>query len=64
MYNRDIVGEQNVLFTQNNIVSKSLELEGNLMNSKEYIKIFTPFATEDDLYTREFDDHLTVIKAE
>ena len=64
VYNRDIVGEQNVLFTQNNIVSKSLELDGNLMNSKEYIKIFTPFATEDDLYTREFDDHLTVIKAE
>lgn len=64
VYNRDIVGEQNVLFTQNNIVSKSLELDGNLMNSEEYIKIFTPFATEDDLYTREFDDHLTVIKAE
>ena len=64
VYNRNIVGEQNVLFTQNNIVSKSLELDGNLMNSEEYIKIFTPFATEDDLYTREFDDHLTVIKAE
>ncbi|KMW24697.1 hypothetical protein HMPREF0977_01692 [Clostridium sp. 1_1_41A1FAA] len=64
IYNRDIVGEQNVLFTQNNIVSKSLELDGNLMNSEEYIKIFTPFATEDDLYTREFDGHLTVIKAE
>ena len=64
IYNRDIVGEKNVLFTQNNIVSKSLELDGNLMNSEEYIKIFTPFATEDDLYTREFDGHLTVIKAE
>ena len=63
IYNRDIVGEKNVLFTQNNIVSKSLELDGNLMNSEEYIKIFTPFATEDDLYTREFDGHLTVIKA-
>ena len=34
------------------------------MKSDEYIKLFTPFAGEDDLYTREFDKHLTVVKAE
>lgn len=59
VYNRDIVGEENVLFTPNNIISDS-----KIMNSEEYIKLFTPFATEDDVYTREFDEHLTVVKAE
>lgn len=66
VYNRNIVGEDNVLFTQNNIISNTIEnLENNsIMKSDEYIKLFTPFATEDDIYTREFDDHLTVVKAE
>ena len=34
------------------------------MKSDEYIKLLTPFAGEDDLYTREFDKHLTVVRAE
>ncbi|MBU5335033.1 GIY-YIG nuclease family protein [Intestinibacter bartlettii] len=64
VYNRDIIGEQNVLFAQNNIISATLDLDSNVMNSDDYIKLFTPFAGEDDLYTREFDEHLTVVKAE
>ena len=60
VYNRDIVGEENVLFTQNSLISS----EEKIMKSKDYIKLFTPFASEDDLYTRYFDDHLTVVKAE
>ncbi|WP_455543964.1 GIY-YIG nuclease family protein [Intestinibacter sp.] len=64
VYNRDIVGEQNVLFAPNNIISNSLELESNIMNADDYIKLFTPFATEDDLYTRMMDDYITVVKAE
>ena len=64
VYNRDIVGEDNVLFSQNNIISSTLNLDSNVMKSDEYIKLFTPFAGEDDLYTREFDKHLTVVKAE
>ncbi len=66
VYNRNIVGEENVLFTQNNIISNTIEnLEkDSIIKSDEYIKLFTPFATEDDIYTREFDEHLTVVKAE
>lgn len=66
VYNRNIVGEESVLFTQNNIISNTIEnLENNnIMKSDEYIKLFTTFATEDDIYTREFDEHLTVVKAE
>lgn len=64
VYNRNIVGEENVLFTQNNIISSSLNLESNTMNADDYIKLFTPFATEDDLYTIKIDDHLVVIKVE
>ncbi|MDY4575669.1 MAG: GIY-YIG nuclease family protein [Intestinibacter sp.] len=66
VYNRNIVGEQNILFTQNNIISNTIQnLENNsIMKSDEYIKLFTPFATEEDIYTREFDEHLTVVKAE
>ncbi|MGM9531800.1 GIY-YIG nuclease family protein [Intestinibacter sp.] len=66
VYNRNIVGEDNVLFTQNNIISNTIEnLENNsIMKSDQYIKLFTPFATEEDIYTREFDEHLTVVKAE
>ena len=66
VYNRNIVGEENILFTQNNIISNTIQnLENNsIMKSDEYIKLFTPFATEEDIYTREFDEHLTVVKAE
>lgn len=66
VYNRNIVGEESVLFTQNNIISNTIEnLENNnIMKSDEYIKLFTTFATEEDIYTREFDEHLTVVKAE
>ena len=64
VYNRDIVGEDNVIFSQNNIISSTLNLDTNIMKSEDYIKLFTPFAGEDDLYTREFDKHLTVVKAE
>ena len=64
VYNRDIVGEDNVIFSQNNIISSTLNLDTNIMKSEDYIKLFTPFAGEDDLYTIEFDKHLTVIKAE
>ena len=64
VYNRNIVGEESVLFTQNNIISNTIEnLENNnIMKSDEYIKLFTTFATEEDIYTREFDEHLTVVK--
>ena len=59
VYNRDIVGEEKVLFTENNILTKE-----KLMNADEYISLFLPFANEEDVYTRTFDDHLTIFKAE
>ncbi len=59
VYNRNIIGEEKVLFTENNIITKE-----KLMDTSEYVSLFTPFALEGDIYTRTFDDHLTVFKAE
>lgn len=59
VYNRNIIGEEKVLFTENNIITKE-----KLMDTSEYISVFTPFALEEDIYIRKFDDHLTVFKAE
>lgn len=59
VYNRNIIGEEKVLFTENNIITKE-----KLMDTSDYMSLFTPFALEGDIYTRIFDDHLTVFKAE
>jgi hypothetical protein len=59
VYNRNIIGEEKVLFTENNIITKE-----KLMDTSDYMSLFTPFSLEGDIYTRTFDDHLTVFKAE
>ncbi|WP_199533598.1 GIY-YIG nuclease family protein [Romboutsia maritimum] len=59
VYNRNIVGEETVLFTENSILTKE-----KLMDAKDYINLFLPFTQEEDIYTRNFDEHLTIFKAE
>ncbi|MGL4911493.1 MAG: GIY-YIG nuclease family protein [Romboutsia sp.] len=59
VYNRNIIGEDIVIFTENNIITKQ-----NIMDSEDYLKLFLPFATEYDVYTKTYDNHLTVMKAE
>lgn len=59
VYNRNIIGEEKVLFTENNIITKE-----KLMDVSEYINLFIPFASHDDIYTRTLGNHLTVFKAE
>ena len=59
VYNRNIIGEEKVLFTENNIITKE-----KLMDTSDYMSLFTPFSLDGDIYTRTFDDHLTVFKAE
>ena len=59
VYNRNIVGEDVVLFTENNILTKE-----KIMDSDDYLKLFLPFAKESDIYTRKLDDHITIIKSE
>ncbi len=64
VYNRDIIGEEHVLLmAQNclntkanrlNILKNTLENNENLMTSEAYLKLFTPFADDDDLKVRRY----------
>lgn len=59
VYNRDIVGEEQVLFIKNNLVAHE-----SMMESWAYIKRFIPFADEDEVYIRAFKRDITIVKAE
>lgn len=59
VYNRNIIGEDKVLLTEHNFVSKEKILDVN-----DYLKLFLPFATEEDVYVREYKRDITVVKAE
>lgn len=59
VYNRDIVGEEQVLLIKNNLIQKQ-----GVMESWEYIKQFLPFVEEDDVTIRKYKEELTIIKAE
>lgn len=59
VYNRDIVGEDQVLFIKNNLVAHE-----SMMESWAYIKRFIPFADEDEVYIRAFKRDITIVKAE
>ncbi|GAA0862888.1 GIY-YIG nuclease family protein [Paraclostridium tenue] len=59
VYNRNIIGEEKVLFVENNCIKK----EG-IMDVDKYLDLFLPFCEEEELYIRKIGKHLTVHKLE
>lgn len=59
VYNRSIIGEEKVLFTENNFIKKQ-----GIMDVEEYLNLFLPFATKEEIYIREYGKHLAVFKLE
>ena len=59
VYNRNIIGEEKVLLIDHNVITKD-----KILDSKEYLKWFLPFAEEEDVYIREYKRDITVVKAE
>jgi hypothetical protein len=59
VYNRNIIGEDKVLLIDHNFISKE-----KILDVKEYLKLFLPFASEDDVSIREYKRDITVVKAE
>lgn len=59
VYNRDIIGDEKVLFIEKNFITK-----GKIMDESDYIKEFIPFAEEGDITFRKYRNSIDVRKAE
>ncbi|MEG1285409.1 MAG: CGNR zinc finger domain-containing protein [Romboutsia sp.] len=59
VYNRNVVGEEKVIFMDNNFITKS-----KIMDVEKYLKLFLPFAKEDEVHIRQLGKHIVVSKAE
>jgi len=59
VYNRNIIGDEHVLFIQNNPVTKE-----KTMNGKEYIRRFIPFTEEGDIEYKEYKNCVDIVKSE
>jgi hypothetical protein len=59
VYNRSIIGEENVLFTESNFINQQ-----GIMDADKYIDLFIPFSTKEEIYIRKVGKHLTVYKLE
>ncbi len=59
VYNRNIIGDEHVLFIENNPVTKE-----KTMNGKEYIRQFIPFAEEGDVEIKEYKKCVDIVKSE
>lgn len=74
VYNRDIIGEEHVLLmaqncfntkeTRLNTLKNALKNNDKVMTSEAYLKLFTPFADEDDLKVRRYKNSVDLFKAE
>ncbi|MGL5755531.1 MAG: GIY-YIG nuclease family protein [Paraclostridium sp.] len=59
VYNRNIIGEEKVLFTENNIIQKQ-----GIMDVENYLNLFLPFSTKEEIHIREYGKHLAIFKLE
>ncbi len=59
VYNRNIIGEEHVLFLEHNFITQD-----KIGDASEYLKLFLPFAEEDDVCIRTYKRDITVVKAE
>lgn len=60
VYNRDIIGEQEVILMAQNC----LKTKERLLDSEVYMKFFTPFAEKTDLSLRHYKNSVDLVKAE
>lgn len=60
VYNRDIIGEKEVILMAQNC----LKTKERLMDAEKYMKHFTPFAEEMDLQLRHYKNSVDLVKAE
>ncbi|SKC72099.1 CGNR zinc finger domain-containing protein [Maledivibacter halophilus] len=59
VYNRNIIGDEKVLLIDNNHITKE-----KIMNEREYISQFIPFAQEDDIIIRKYKNCVDIVKRE
>lgn len=59
VYNRNIIGEDQVLFIENNHIG-----EEKIMDGERYLRLFTPFAEDEDIKVKEYKNRLYLTKNE
>jgi hypothetical protein len=59
-YNRNIIGDKEVLVIEKNHIG----IKDTSIDTEEYIKLFTPFAHEDDLRVRYYNNCIDLAKAD
>lgn len=59
VYNRDIVGEERVLMIEKNYITKE-----NILSTDEYVNMFIPFASDEDVYFKKYRRGIDVSKRE
>ncbi len=59
VYNRNIIGDEKVLFIEKNLITKE-----KIMDESDYINLFIPFVEEGDIIFRKYRNSIDVKKAE
>ncbi|WDV44290.1 CGNR zinc finger domain-containing protein [Clostridiaceae bacterium M8S5] len=58
-YNRNIIGEKNILMIENNHITKK-----EIINAEEYVNMFIPFINEGDIKIGEYKNKVYLAKSE
>ena len=60
VYNHNVIGDENILLMKNNFIQQ----EEKSMDALTYMKLFTPFADQNDLSVRYYKNSVDLVKSE